>query len=461
MRWTTKPWRTTWINSERELIALGYWAGLYAVALLAAVFVAIRLLDRSLGAEDYLVALLLNRSPTHPDAAAMQLGALEDIFLAQRRLFATLWASGCRVGERRARRPCPGEARARRVNEYPHRTHGHTHEREHKYRNRSCPAYHHGRRHLPASTQSTVSVRRSRAPDQSTERVVREQPSWKDLSVPNGDGGNSDALTSREPGGASNDEAPLYAATSDLENPEEHAQKDVGTRSSQPADQASAAELRDDRPHFGSVWVWPAVIIALAALVGAVFGPTIALLIAGQVIAILIFAVAARLGRNEWLAGVVALTTSSVLVFAGVTQLGRVFTRPSLPTVTGARSRPTVGTGPADLRSRNVTQQAVRTIDFRHAQLTGAKFDGLDLRGRILDGVDASGASFRGSHLEGASLRGTMLRGACLRGAHLQGADLTGADLAGADIAGAEMPSGARKSASVWPSKSKPSDACG
>lgn len=211
----------------------------------------------------------------------------------------------------------------------------------------------------------------------------------------------------------------------------------------------------------GPLWVWPAVVIALVAVLGVLFGSDIALIIAGQVLAITVFAVAKQLGGNQWLAAVIALLVSGVLVLAGMAQLGQGFTFAPFRGITGASgSTRTESPANGDLRNRDLTQQDVRSIDFRRVDLAGANLDGLDLRGRNFDGVDASGTSFRGSDLSGASLRGTILSGACLRGAHLQGADLTGADVSSADIAGATVPPGAAKAAGSWPSADATSTAC-
>lgn len=215
--------------------------------------------------------------------------------------------------------------------------------------------------------------------------------------------------------------------------------------------EAARSKRGSGPPRWSSLWAWPAAVIALVALAGATFGPYAALLVAGEAIAILVFAAVAGTSGNRWIAAGVVVLIASVVTFIGLEQLD--------PTRLLAQLRGAVAadthTGPrndiVDLRGRDITQSHANEIDFRRAQLTGATFDGLDLRGRDLDGVDASGASFRGTDLAGASLRGTILRGACLRGARLRGADLTGADLTEADVSGADVSAAVTKTAAVWP----------
>ncbi len=81
--------------------------------------------------------------------------------------------------------------------------------------------------------------------------------------------------------------------------------------------------------------------------------------------------------------------------------------------------------------------------------MTGADYEGHNLRGRDLRGADLRGANLRRAHLDGANLSGAELCGADAEGASFLGANLTGADLtelkamtasfAGADFTGAVL----------------------
>jgi uncharacterized protein YjbI with pentapeptide repeats len=90
----------------------------------------------------------------------------------------------------------------------------------------------------------------------------------------------------------------------------------------------------------------------------------------------------------------------------------------------------------------------------QRANLTGADFEGVDLRGHNLqyanlsgailtgadlEGVDFTGANLSGADLTGADLRGCKLAGASLRDANLRGANLTGAILSGSNLMGIDL----------------------
>lgn len=199
-----------------------------------------------------------------------------------------------------------------------------------------------------------------------------------------------------------------------------------------------------ERVQTPSIWVWAVAAIALIALIDTVLDSDFALLVAAQIMALAVFAIADRLGSPRWPAAITALITSSALVLILGSQLHGTFRMPSLASTASLRPNATS----SGEKARSLNQQDARTADLHRIRLIGKRLDGLDLRGRNFDGVDASGASFRGSLLQGASLRGTILRGSCLRGAHLRGADLTGADLSGADVTGADLPPGAPRPAS-------------
>lgn len=113
------------------------------------------------------------------------------------------------------------------------------------------------------------------------------------------------------------------------------------------------------------------------------------------------------------------------------------------------------------------TQQQVNgTHDFRGADLRGAQFVRLDLRGVDFSGANAAGASFSGSRLDRASFRGADLGGAiftqtCLRNATMRGADLTGAVATDADVSGADLTAADTALAATWPRPDAASPACG
>ncbi len=83
-------------------------------------------------------------------------------------------------------------------------------------------------------------------------------------------------------------------------------------------------------------------------------------------------------------------------------------------------------------------------INLAGAQLTQARFEGVDLsRARLsranLQGADLTGARFSAAVLDGASLREADLSGANLQNASLQEVNLTGAKLHKADLTGAAL----------------------
>lgn len=78
-------------------------------------------------------------------------------------------------------------------------------------------------------------------------------------------------------------------------------------------------------------------------------------------------------------------------------------------------------------------------VDLRHADLRGARLDGLRLQDASLAGVLLQGASLVGAQLQGADLRGAQLEGANLRGAQLQNAALQDAGLQRAQLVGAQL----------------------
>ncbi|MCA9559629.1 MAG: pentapeptide repeat-containing protein, partial [Myxococcales bacterium] len=74
-------------------------------------------------------------------------------------------------------------------------------------------------------------------------------------------------------------------------------------------------------------------------------------------------------------------------------------------------------------------------VDLRQSDLTGARFERLEIRGSIVDGT-LDGAALDDADLVDVELRGTSLRGATLRGATVGRRTLTGATLIEADLRG-------------------------
>jgi hypothetical protein len=227
------------------------------------------------------------------------------------------------------------------------------------------------------------------------------------------------------------------------------------------ADGRSQAPRRAGHAWSSSLWLWPAVAIALTGIAGALSGRTGAVLVGGLALATLVLT-----------AGVLSLSRDRRLAIATATPLIA-----ALAVVAGLALAPGLhraGKHPApiapsakppgqrlDWQWRTVSQSMVQQANFRGADLDNANLDGLQLSHKNFDGVQAEDASFRGSQLEDTSLRGASLQGACLEGANLMGADLAGANFSGADVAGVTVLPKAKKAALVWPSpQASPAAAC-
>jgi pentapeptide repeat protein len=226
-------------------------------------------------------------------------------------------------------------------------------------------------------------------------------------------------------------------------------------------DDGSRPSRRPGPAWLPSLWLWPAIAIALTGISGALFGTMGVLLVGGEALAalvltacILTFSHDGRLSAG--LAAALVAVLAVVADLAWVPQFHHPSTRPAA-TPTRSESR----TQPPDWQWRTVSQGMAQRADFRGADLDNANLAGLQLAHKNFDGAQADGADFRGSQLEDASLRGASLRGACLEGANLTGADLTGADFTGADVAGVTVLPKAKKAAFGWPSaRATPAPAC-
>jgi hypothetical protein len=215
-----------------------------------------------------------------------------------------------------------------------------------------------------------------------------------------------------------------------------------------------------------SLWLWPAAVIGLAGLAGALFGAVGALLVGGEALAaIVVSAGVLTLSRDRWLAiSLAAALIGSLVVFVGLAWLRESAHEGSHPVATATPSVPAPRPGgkpPLNWQERTVSQAMAQQANFRGADLDSANMAGLQLSHMNFDGALADGASFRGSQLAYSSFRGASLRDACLEGANLTGADFTGADLTGADVAGVKVSRQAMKAALVWPGRhAKPPAAC-
>jgi hypothetical protein len=187
-----------------------------------------------------------------------------------------------------------------------------------------------------------------------------------------------------------------------------------------------------DSQHGWALWPWPALAITAVALAGYAFGVRGAVVVAGQTIATLLFALGTKFATTRWsikaATAAIAVSTFVILLLLG---LVRTETAPSV-------------VSPVDLRGQHLTSPPAA---LRGALLAGTRLDGIDLAGRSLAGAQAAGASFRGANLKGANLRGADVSGvdftgACLRDADLSGAIMVGATWDGADLTGAVLPAG-------------------
>jgi hypothetical protein len=103
----------------------------------------------------------------------------------------------------------------------------------------------------------------------------------------------------------------------------------------------------------------------------------------------------------------------------------------------------------------------LRRADLSYAQMRGADLSRADLRGSRICFTVLSNASLVGAKLRGAELVGTSLRRADLRRADLTGANLRHASLAETNIAGARLTGAELYGAGVWGLQGEPADQSG
>lgn len=247
--------------------------------------------------------------------------------------------------------------------------------------------------------------------------------------------------------------------------------QDGGVSADQASEQQPLGSLLSDR--VATAWpvvIVPAAVVVLAALAGLVAGQLATLVVGITVMTLLASLVVHRItrGRHRWVTACVVTVVALSLLGLGSLRLRGAHPEPRPATVPVA-SGPVP---PAQLPARSnaghqFTQQQVNgTHDFRGADLRGAQFIRLDLRGVDFSGANAAGASFFGSRLDRASFRGADLGGAiftqtCLRNATMRGADLTGAVATDADVSSVDLTAADIALTAAWPRPDAASPTCG
>jgi hypothetical protein len=219
---------------------------------------------------------------------------------------------------------------------------------------------------------------------------------------------------------------------------------------------------------FWPVVAVPTFVIAVAATAGQFWDAEVTLavgvLVFGVLGGLLAYHVMGR--KRAWAIGTIMGITTLVVFGLGLLRVDKI---PSISTApkTTAEAMATGTQRPSAINTGRVfTQQTVNDErNFRGADLRGAQFVGLDLRGYDFSGVDAAGASFAESRLDRAVFRGADLGGAvlirtCLHNAILEGADLTGAVATEADVSGVNVSQTTLSTVSNWPKPGTTSSAC-
>lgn len=214
----------------------------------------------------------------------------------------------------------------------------------------------------------------------------------------------------------------------------------------------------------------PATAVVLAALAGLVAGQLATLVVGITVMTLLVSLVVHHVtrGRHRWMTACVVTVVALSLLGLGFLKLRRDHQEPrpaTVPVVSGPVS-PAQPPARSNAGHQFTQQQVNRTHDFRGADLRGAQFIRLDLRGVDFSGANAAGASFFGSRLDRASFRGADLGGAiftqtCLHNATMRGADITGAVATDADASSVDLTTTDTALAADWPRPDAASPACG
>jgi uncharacterized protein YjbI with pentapeptide repeats len=93
----------------------------------------------------------------------------------------------------------------------------------------------------------------------------------------------------------------------------------------------------------------------------------------------------------------------------------------------------------ARLEGARFIASRLQGANFQGAQAKEASFSSANLRGAFMSAANLQGANFWDAHLEGAMLSDADLRGASLSVAHSEGADLSGVDAQGANFVGSHL----------------------
>jgi uncharacterized protein YjbI with pentapeptide repeats len=115
----------------------------------------------------------------------------------------------------------------------------------------------------------------------------------------------------------------------------------------------------------------------------------------------------------------------------------------------------------ANLWEAKFRKADLRKADFSFAQMSNADISGANLSRCQLRFAILSGANLTGSTLRHADLRGTSLRRACLQRADLRSAILRHASLVGADVQDANLSGAEVYGAGIWGLKGEPSSQAG
>jgi hypothetical protein len=113
----------------------------------------------------------------------------------------------------------------------------------------------------------------------------------------------------------------------------------------------------------------------------------------------------------------------------------------------------------ANLIKANLQQANLEGANSIEAGFQEAEFQGAKLKGAILKKAEFQQAKLQGANLEGAKLQGANLERANLGWADLRWANLRWANLEGANLEGADLKGIKWNSNTIWPDKSKFTDA--
>lgn len=251
-------------------------------------------------------------------------------------------------------------------------------------------------------------------------------------------------------------------------------QTNTAAAESKPASEEGRTVLpAESMPSIWPVVIGPMVVIGVAALGGYLAdvagyhsGELATLAIGTATAAVLVGVVVFRIQptKRSWLTAVSVTVVGLALLGLGMVKLRDV----GSDTTSAASAPPSAASSASSaqvLAGHHFSQEDIGTMrDFRGADLRGAQFMRLDLRGIDFSGANAAGASFDGSRLDRAVFRGADLGGAvlsrtCLNYTVLRGADLVGVVATDADVSNAEV-GDEKRAATEWPQPSTQSTAC-